>query len=330
MIGCGKSSQTELYQYDRDNVFDVHGSVKYIFIDDLMIGSNSRLYVMNDYLLVCDYKSLDKHVHLFDITSFDYLASTAQRGQGPGEIANIGRIGINNKDRLFFVNDHGKQRIFGYKVDSVFLNPSYQPEEVMGMDETLFPDKYQYINDTLCIGLTIQPIGSADFKPIVAKWNMHTGAIEPMKYEHSGVDKKRITFAASETYELYVECYNYYDLISICDFNGNLMCNIYGRRWDAENKKRILYYKSVSFCGDKIFVTYLGKEDVSVDDETRRIQSNYPTKFMVFGLNGDYIKTLETGYRIVDFCYDKANNRIVMFLDEEIQLAYLKLDGIVD
>jgi hypothetical protein len=47
-------------------------------------------------------------------------------------------------------------------------------------------------------------------------------------------------------------------------------------------------------------------------------------------MEGDYIQTLETGYNISDFCYDKDNNRIIMSLDAEVQFAYLDLDGLVE
>jgi hypothetical protein len=46
-------------------------------------------------------------------------------------------------------------------------------------------------------------------------------------------------------------------------------------------------------------------------------------------MDGNYIKTIETGYRICDFCYDEKNNRVIMNLDNEIQFAYLSLDKIL-
>ena len=54
-----------------------------------------------------------------------------------------------------------------------------------------------------------------------------------------------------------------------------------------------------------------------------------PTRFFVFGLNGDYLKTLDVGFQIVSFCYDKDCDRIIMNLDDEIQFGYLDLDKII-
>lgn len=48
----------------------------------------------------------------------------------------------------------------------------------------------------------------------------------------------------------------------------------------------------------------------------------------MFNLNGSYIQTLE--YGISDYCYDEKNNRIIMSLDDEnLQFAYLSLDGLI-
>ena len=49
----------------------------------------------------------------------------------------------------------------------------------------------------------------------------------------------------------------------------------------------------------------------------------------MFGLNGDYLKTLDVGFQIVSFCYDKDCDRIIMNLDDEIQFGYLDLDKII-
>lgn len=53
------------------------------------------------------------------------------------------------------------------------------------------------------------------------------------------------------------------------------------------------------------------------------------TVLMVFNLNRITLKTLETEYKLSDFCYDEDNNRLILFLNDEIQFAYLDLDGII-
>jgi hypothetical protein len=317
-------SETEKYQNKRNNVVNVHEKVKEIKIneDDVLIGQTARVYLMDDYLIIGDYRSEDKQIHLFDKENFRYLTSVAYRGQGPGEIASMGHIEPDEVHRVFYVSDHGKQTIFSYNLDSVLTNQPYMPKVKMKMNKTLFPDRYQYINDTLSVGLIIKPIGTSDFAQSVAKWNMNTGKINPMKYEHPDIEKKRISFAVSMENGIYVECYSNHDLMTICSLNGDLKYNLYGPNWSNQKTSKIQYYGKVEFCNNKILASYSGGNRLSDD--------YFPTKFLVFDINGDYLQTLETRYRICDYCYDKGNNRIIMNLDDaEIQFAYLSLDELI-
>jgi hypothetical protein len=157
----------------------------------------------------------------------------------------------------------------------------------------------------------------------MGKWNMNTGDIEKMKYEHPDIKKKRITFALNTEYNIYVECYQYHDLMTICDIEGNLKYNIYGPGWNISSKNRILYYGNVVFCKNRIVASFSGKNANTPD--------RFATKLLVFDLDGYYLKTLETGYLIPDYCYDAENNRIILNLDDEIlQFAYLDLNGIME
>ncbi|MDR1169928.1 MAG: 6-bladed beta-propeller [Prevotellaceae bacterium] len=316
--GCNYSTETEKYQNKRDNIFHVQEKVKEINTEDVLISSLARLYIVHDYLIISDHHSTDKLIYIFDRNNFHYIGNAVDRGQGPGEIANMGHIAA-SEDGRFYITDHGKQKIFSYNIDSVIANPLYMPDVKMTLNVELFPDKYQYINDTLSMGLVIKPIGNSDYKPYVAKWNMNTGHIELMKYEHPGIDnKKRIGFAMSLENNIYIEYHYYHDLMTICSLDGDLKCNIYGPSW---NIPKVYNYRKVVFCGNRILASYSGE---------RNFQVRFPTKFLVFNMEGDYIQTLETGYNISDFCYDKDNNRIIMSLDAEVQFAYLDLDGLVE
>jgi hypothetical protein len=321
---CTHNSGTEKHQGKRDKIVNVRDKVKEIVIpeEDVMIGSFARLYLMGDYLIIGDYNSPDKYIHLLDKNRFGYVTDAAYKGQGPGEITSLGHIGVDEANRMFYVTDHGKQRIFGFDLDSVLANPSYMPEVKMKMVWEQFPDDYQYINDTLSMGVIVEPIGNTSFKQKIAKWNMNTGEIKPMPYEHPDIEKKRVGFAMSTAHGIYVECYHHYDLITICSLDGALKYNIYGRRWDSRTSNRVYHYGNIAFCNDRIIISYSGGDYMS--DEY------FPTKFHIFDLTGDYIQTLETGYRIQDFCYDKENNRIIMALNDDIQFAYLELDGLIE
>lgn len=328
-LSCSDHSSTEKYQKVRNNIINVHDYVKEIEIEDVLIGSSAHLFLLSDYMIISDIRSSDKLIHVFDKNNFNYVTSIGNRGEGPDEITNMGFIGIDEAKRVLYVSDHGKQKIFCYNIDSVIMDSLYIPWVKMRMNAKQFPSEYQFINDSLCIGRVIEPIGNSNFKPSVAKWNMETGEIEFMKYEHPGIEKKRIVCTASKENELYAEFYSNYDLITICNFDGELICNIYGPGWGDRKTTRTDYFSDGVFCDDKIFALYSGG-DSFIQDKSGKIKSALPTKFLVFNLNGDYLKTLETGYRISSFCYDKKNNRLILNLDDMIQFAFLDLDELID
>lgn len=324
---CSRSSDTERFQSKRNNVIVVKDKVKEIEMEEVEISSISSLFLMDDYLIIGDYKSYDKQIYFFDRNDFRFITSTADLGQGPHEITVMGHIGTDTLNRNIYVSDHGKRCIFSYNIDSVFANPLYTPEVKMKMSELQFPSRYEYINDTLCIGLIIEPISVSDFEQFVAQWNMNTGAITPMKYSHPDVEKKRINFAVSMEHGIYVECYAKQNLLTICTLDGELVTNVYGKNWNKKPYETEHFRKAV-FCGDKIVIAYNGGLPV-IKDKLGALKSNLPTKLMVFELNGDYLQTLEVGYDISDFCYDKTKNRLIMCFNDEIQFGYLELDNII-
>jgi hypothetical protein len=211
-------------------------------------------------------------------------------------------------------------KVFGYQLDSVLRNPrGYLPQEKANLAEGRFPAYYHYISDTLSVGSVVEPVGNSDFKQAAGKWNMLTGSIEAMPYEHPEVKKPRIDVAASPEHGLYATCYLYHDLMTICTLDGELKYNIYGPKWDTEVTNRYMYYAQVHFCGDKIIASY-------GDGIERKPPGTYATQFLVFDLDGNYLQTLETGYKTISFCHDKENNRLILTLNDEPQAASLNLD----
>jgi len=315
---------TEKYQSSRNKVVNVRDKLKEIEMEEVPVSSRSMLSILGDYLIITDTKVYDKFIHLFDKKSFSYVTSIADKGQGPCEIANFLGLTVDEINRAFYVTDAGKLSIFAYPLDSVLANPSYMPEVKTKLQTSLIPTMYQYINDTLSFGDIVEPVGNSSFKQFVGKWNMNTGEITPMKYEHPDIFKKRICFDASIKEGIYVECYLYLNLMTICSLNGELKYNIYGSNWDGNGRTdRITHYGLVKICNNRIFTLYSGGETNSEKDF-------YATKFFVFDLTGEYIQTMETGYRMLDFCFDKENNRLIMAFDDEIQFGYLELDGLLE
>lgn len=327
---CVDSTETEKHQYKRDNVIQVRDKIKEIDMDSLMFSSVTVPYIIDNYLLIADFRSYDHLIHLFNKNTFRYITSIAYKGQGPGEIANMGYIGIDSPHRKFDVTDYGKQTIFSYNLDSVLANPLYMPEEKLKIYADKILNEYQYINDSLYMGLILEPIGSSDYKVSTGILNINNGQFRLMPYLHPAIEKKRVSFDVSTEYGLYVECYHGQNLMTICTLDGKLKYNIYGGNdWKENQGGETEYFQQVAFIDDKIFALYLKDNGHIVDPKEGRVK-NQATKFLVFDLNGDYLATLETKYRIRHFCYDKANNRIILHMNDDLQFAYLPLDGLIE
>lgn len=328
-FSCCTRSKTTKKHYDAgDHVVNVHERIKEIHIpeEDVLINTHSWPYIIDNYLIICDYQSYEKQLLFFDKNTYRYITGTADRGIGPGEITRIGHIVFNKDKRLLYVSDHGKNKIFSYHLDSIIQNKKYKPETWLSINDSITPGNYVYINDTLSITDIMTAIGNFDFKPSVARWNMKTNEIKFMPYEHPDIKKKRFDFDASEEHNLYVESYTNHDFMIIADLDGNLICNTYGPEWGKDYPRPRGYHTNVWFCRDKIITLYTGDDRFVINKR----EINLPTKFLIFDLNGNHLKTLETDYHIVRFCYDKDYNRLIMSLNEDIQFAYLDLNGLLD
>ena len=318
---CIQTSPTEKYQRERTTIIDIKDSINEILIDDILISGFANIHFICDYMIIADPKSDNKLIHLFDKNTFQHITSISTLGQGPNEITAIGDICVNDAKREFYVLDHGKRNILCYQLDSVLINPLYEANIKVKIDKMLFPDRCLYVNDTLYITRTIEVKEDNTFGQTVAEWNMTTGKIRAFGYECPKVKKKRFTLAASNDYGIYVKCYSHYDLMSICSLDGQLKYNIYGPNWSNTITDICHYNMGVNLCNNKILALYSGG-DYHTNDY-------YPMRIHVFNLNGDYIKTLNIGHRILNSCYDKDNNRLILLFDDEIQLGYLNLDNLI-
>ena len=329
MSSCKQHDKGHRKYYDAgQNVIKKKQDIHEIQIEDVEISNFGTPYILNDYLIISDYNSFDKLIHIFDKNTFRYITSVGQQGQGPSEIANMGKIISDNERNIFYVIDHGHQSLLSFPMDSVLSNEFYVPQKKAGIDQTEFPFMMQYESDTLSYALFMRVLNPGDYTPVVAKWNMQTGEREFMPYVgHREVEKKRVSFAASPKYNLYTEVYWYHDLITICTLDGELKYNLYGKNWDNRKSNKEAYFDQVAFCKDKIIASYWGDRRMYNRDGGQHV--HYPDKLLIFDLEGNYISTLQIGYSILSFCYDDESDRLIFAFDDDIQFGYLDLDGII-
>lgn len=322
-VGCAHKKPTEKYQTERNNIVYVSDRIVRIPTGDLLFSSVAIPYIIDKYLLIADTQSkAGKFINIFDKNDFSHIVSSIRAGRGPGEIASLGNIAFNAAKNEAYISDHGKGVILSYNIDSLVGAPEYIPEVKTAIDGTIFPDRYVYISDTLSIARMIEPAeGFPGYTTSAGRFDMTTGEVQLFPYKHPDTDNRIMIYNVSPEHGLYVECYYYYDLMSIFTLDGKLKYNIYGPAWTPKISYDITYYEEVLFCGDKILAAFSGNSSADIN-------ANFSTKLLAFDLDGNYLKTLDLGYKAFRFAYDDSNNRLIICLDDDMSLAYLPLDNL--
>jgi hypothetical protein len=327
-LSCGnnKTLREEKTQPDRSVVVDISNNI--IDIETEIIFGNSMLYVLDKYLLIQELKpSKEKGIHIFDKNTFKYVTSAGIIGQGPGEIARPGKIGIDDKNRILWVPDHGKKLLYKFPLDSMIASPDFKPSESIALNLELFLERFGFLNDSIAIGKAVHIGSNNTFEMMMGRLNLSRNETKKFGYEHPDAIEKMSNshFRLSHKNGLYVNCYAFCDLMTICDLDGNLKWNVYGED-GLENKDfKKTYFTAVDFFNNLIIASYVGDLAV-VTNQYKRLEGNLPSKFLIFDTDGNYQKTIETGSKFTFFCVDEANHRVITyFSDREHPLAYFNL-----
>lgn len=309
----------EIRQDKRDRVEDVNNLLNVLFFEEVLTSRFAYIKIAGDFLLVSDLRSSDKLIHLYYKKTYKYCGSTGDLGQGPGEIASIGPIAYDDINCLLYVLDYGSMNVYSFNIKKAISDADYLPEIKCKIDKNSYPIDFAYVNDTLCYGAFSIPKGN-DVQDISGKWNMLTGDVIIHKQEYPGLKVERVVSDYSLKNKLIVECSTRYDLMSIFNEDLSLKHRIYGPNWNKNGDYKS-HFKSVVFYKDYIIASY---------DGTKYEEYNKPKVCHVFDLDGNYIKTLDVGYRIWRMSVDEDNDRLFFTFDDEIQFGYLDLKGILN
>ena len=321
-IFCGCSHpQGKSYEFRDAMFFDVKDSVQEICIDSPLIGGWSRSYMMDSFLVICDHRSLDSQIKIFNKNDFSYIGGTGCMGEGPNEITTIGPLMIDEGHRRIYVSDYGKNTFYIFELDSIIVNSKYFPKEVIKMGATSFPDRFFYVNDSMAYVRSIVVNSGEHYQQSVAEWNIKTGDMSLLFPIHPSIERKRSAFVVSLEHDLIVDCYIHHDLLGLYSLDGKMKTFVYGPNWDDRTDNSMIYFQGAIICHDKILAAYSGGRNWT--DE------QYVNSFLVFDLEGNCLKKIHFGYKAVDFCYDEDNDRIFLVLEDEIQFAVLPLRGLL-
>src|SRR5690606_30981730 len=153
-----------------DIIVDVSESIVDIKTE-ILLGS-SHLYITDSFLIVAEISPKnDKCIHLFNKNSFEYLSSTGIIGRGPGEITNLGRIGIDENNKILWVVDHGKKVMHKFPLDSILANNNFKPTTYLEMDDELLLVDFGFLNDSIVLGRALHPLSHSTFDMTNAKLN---------------------------------------------------------------------------------------------------------------------------------------------------------------
>lgn len=327
LTGCNNNNEakTEIVQKHRGTIIDV--SEKIVDIKPRILFGSSIFYILDEILIVAEISPRgDKGIHLFNKNTFEYIISTGIIGRGPGEIASLGRIGIDRKSKIFWVVDHGKKVMHKFPLDSILTNDNFKPSTYLDMDDELLIATFGFLNDSIVLGRAIHPLTHSTFNMTMTKLNTNTNEIKEYGYEHPDCKGKKsiASFALSVEKDFYVNCYDECDLLTICDLNGNLKHNVYGPGWHDKDQDRKAYYFGVGIFNGKIIAAYIG--DLEFVFEGNITRGAAPSTLLVFEKDGRYLKTIKTGYEFERFCIDEENKRIIAyFLDREEPLGYFDI-----
>ena len=328
IIGCKTSNNedTEKIQKARNKIINVGDKI--VDIKSEILFGNSQLYLIDDILIVSEVSPKgEKGIHLFNKNTFKYITSTGYLGRGPGEIASLGGIGIDRKNRILWIQDHGNKVMWKFPLDSVLNNEMFKPKIKLKLNNDSFIERFGFLNDSIVLGVAVQILPDYSFVKAMSKLNINTNGIEKYGYMHpKAIGKKSSSvFALSVKNNFYVNCYYMSDLMTICDIKGNLRYNVYEPEGldNKDNKKS--YYFGVDLTNKYIIASYIG--DVGLISDENGPKGNIPSKFIVYDLKGNFIETIETGYKFTYFCVDEENNRIIVYFDSRAEaLGYFNVD----
>ncbi len=337
-LSCGKTktSQTEKYPDFTKNIIDV--SEKIIPIKtEVLLGSGDITNIGSCFLFNDWYGDEDKGFVFFDKKNFHHIGYGGKKGQGPGEhikFKNVRIIPNEQEPNSFFAFDYSLLCLYKYRIDSLLKDKNYLPNKVLQRKISEVLGNVVQLNDSIFLGMSLYATSHSSFVQRIVKFNTKKEKTELFGYQNPKIQKlgkanTHSNFAMSLKNGIYVQAFHYQDLITFCNREGNLICNVYGQYW-KKDKKNFDFYGECQISSKYVFAEYIGRLGLVIDKH-KRPRGAFPKKIQIFDLEGNYIKTLDFKEEFRSFCVDEDNNRIIVsFLDRDEPLGYLDLNGILE
>jgi hypothetical protein len=327
LFGC-QSDPDKRFTLSGVSVMDVSQKITDLETDQIL--TSPVPYISGKYLMLVDIQTNlgEKGVHIFDKNSFDYLGSTGIVGEGPGEIIQYGEIGITPDENVFWLPDFAKLRMFRFRVDSALMDENYLPRGSLPFSNDFFLSRLKFVSEELALGSGVEVLSPSTFRTSLGKWDLLSGKVEKFGYEHPRLKNERTNayFDYSYDHQLMALSYGNYDVLSVFDAEGNAKFNLIGEKEFNNENRNLKFFGQVQFTKDYIFSSYLGDNHTLFDANGNPIHV-MPSKLLMFNLEGDLLKILETGHDIRFFAVDGVQNRVICYsYDRPIPIGYFSYD----
>ncbi|QKG80683.1 hypothetical protein [Tenuifilum thalassicum] len=330
LLSCNKNNTEKIFNPD-ENVISVKNRLTEVaFEKPITIGN---IEVLDSFIVLQDISNYyDKALYLLNRNAFTLNSSVLKLGKGPGEIAYMGYFTVNRSKRLIYVNDHGKNVVWTIPFDSLLKNPDYLPSNKLTRDPKKLLQEYGNLNDSVMLGIAMYPLTVNSFEIKTTKWDLKSNTITEFGYENPDAQGEYLstsTFAIFPELNIYLKAHYWVDLLTICNLDGTLKCNIHGPKWNDNDNfdDLIFFFGGVKSYHGYILAAYVGDKGTILDENKREV-GNTPNKILVFDSNGNYIATIDVGIKFLSFTADEQNNRIILGSAEATNslLQYFNLD----
>ena len=327
LASCSKKNNFEVKFSPSDYVVDVRNRICYVEQNEVM--GSADLNVFDSLLLVREkYAVGENFLHLYNKNTFEHLAYIGKLGKGPNEVIRQGYVNPNMDSTAFWLWDAGRDLHWLYRLDSMLSNPFYKPTEYIKVDPITSICRFCMVDDSSLLGIAFVATSMSTFRTNMVKFNLRNGAIAPYGHQYEGLSDSysNSLFAYSKTHGIYVNAHVNCQLLSIFNLDGTLRCEVVGDDFGDDVQQRREYFGRVVIVDDVIVVEYNGDNSFSLDKH-QRMETTWPTRLLVFDINGNHKATIETGNEICSFCIDEDNHRVICYFNgRENPLGYFNFD----
>jgi len=309
MISCRDVSDRESFNSFPEEVFLKCDTVQ---IDEFY--TLAFLDIMDSLLFVIPLGTNANFVNVYNKNTFRLLKTFCPKGRGPYEIEMLGPYYTDPKNKVFWIVDFPKNKIWGYCMDSVMTSSDYlpvfytMPQEVYPMTDLTVYNNNFYIPDPIgehllfCFDTTGEHIKSCGI-------NMINEGLDYFS------ELSRIHILTNPYYKKTIVVYRHFDILQLLDMEHpeEKTVTIQGPdhfKFEEQVKLSIFdqviaYFGNPRFDDKYIYTLYMGLGTNDEDKENKRIH--------VFDWTGKPVLKINLDHHICSFAVDRENQRIIAY-----------------